>query len=59
MTYPSSFQPHIHVFLPQADVSLAMGIGGTAAAKENSDIIIVDDDFATIVMVSLLYPWLK
>ncbi|WZZ39354.1 hypothetical protein YC2023_035613 [Brassica napus] len=34
-----------------ADVSLAMGIGGTAAAKENSDIIILDDSFATIVKV--------
>ncbi|XP_048608315.1 calcium-transporting ATPase 8, plasma membrane-type-like [Brassica napus] len=34
-----------------ADVSLAMGIGGTAAAKENSDIIILDDSFASIVKV--------
>ncbi|KAL0843914.1 hypothetical protein Bca101_017160 [Brassica carinata] len=34
-----------------ADVSLAMGIGGTAAAKENSDIIILDDSFGTIVKV--------
>ncbi|XP_019087637.1 PREDICTED: calcium-transporting ATPase 8, plasma membrane-type-like [Camelina sativa] len=32
-----------------AGVSLAMGIGGTTAAKENSDIIILDDNFATIV----------
>ncbi|KAG2333040.1 hypothetical protein Bca52824_004220 [Brassica carinata] len=37
--------------LRTADVSLAMGIGGTAAAKENSDIIILDDSFATIVKV--------
>lgn len=48
---------HIHnqiiVFLAQADVSLAMGFGGTAAAKGNSNIIILDDDFATIVKVSL------
>ncbi|XP_020868451.1 calcium-transporting ATPase 8, plasma membrane-type isoform X1 [Arabidopsis lyrata subsp. lyrata] len=35
--------------LREAHVSLAMGVGGTAAAKENSDIIILDDNFATIV----------
>ncbi|KAF8116805.1 hypothetical protein N665_0014s0067 [Sinapis alba] len=34
-----------------ADVSLAIGMGGTAAAKESSDIIILDDSFATIVKV--------
>jgi len=49
----------IRVFLAQADVSLAMGVGGTAAAKENSDFIILDDNFATIVKVGLLYAWLK
>ncbi|CAH8335287.1 unnamed protein product [Eruca vesicaria subsp. sativa] len=37
--------------LRTADVSLAMGIGGTAAAKENANIIILDDSFATIVKV--------
>lgn len=58
-TYSSSLQPMIHVFLAQADVSLAMGVGGTAAAKENSDIIILDDNFGTIVKVGLLYAWLK
>lgn len=31
-----------------------MGIGGTAAAKENSDIIILDDSFSTIVKVSCI-----
>jgi Ca2+-transporting ATPase len=45
--------------LREADVSLAMGVGGTAAAKENSDFIILDDNFATIVKVGLLYAWLK
>ncbi|XP_010445455.1 PREDICTED: calcium-transporting ATPase 8, plasma membrane-type-like isoform X2 [Camelina sativa] len=35
--------------LREADVSLAMGVGGTAAAKENSNIIILDDNFTTIV----------
>ncbi|CAH2070173.1 unnamed protein product [Thlaspi arvense] len=34
-----------------ADVSIAMGIGGTAAAKKNSNIIILDDKFATVVKV--------
>ncbi|ESQ43209.1 hypothetical protein EUTSA_v10012578mg [Eutrema salsugineum] len=37
--------------LRAADVSLAMGIGGTAAAKENSDIIILDDNFVTVLKV--------
>lgn len=31
-----------------------MGIGGTAAAKENADIIILDNDFNTIVKVSYM-----
>ncbi|EFH42207.1 hypothetical protein ARALYDRAFT_918363 [Arabidopsis lyrata subsp. lyrata] len=35
--------------LMAADVGLAMGIGGTAAAKEKSDIIILDGEFATII----------
>ncbi|KAL0843910.1 hypothetical protein Bca101_017156 [Brassica carinata] len=37
--------------LRTADVSLAMGIGGTAVAKENSNIIILDNNFVTIVKV--------
>ncbi|CAH8317845.1 unnamed protein product [Eruca vesicaria subsp. sativa] len=37
--------------LRQADISLAMGIGGTAITKECSDIIILDDEFPSIVTV--------
>lgn len=32
-----------------------MGIQGTEVAKENSDIIILDDDFASVVKVRVLY----
>ncbi|KAF7806698.1 calcium-transporting ATPase 8, plasma membrane-type-like [Senna tora] len=37
--------------LHEADVGLAMGIQGTEVAKESSDIIILDDDFASVVKV--------
>ncbi|KAL6507830.1 Calcium-transporting ATPase 10, plasma membrane-type [Orobanche gracilis] len=37
--------------LHEADIGLAMGIQGTEVAKDNSDIIILDVDFASVVKV--------
>ncbi|CAD5168434.1 unnamed protein product, partial [Musa acuminata subsp. malaccensis] len=37
--------------LHEADIGLAMGIQGTEVAKESSDIIILDDDFTSVVKV--------
>ena len=37
--------------LKEADIGLSMEIQGTEVAKESSDIVILDDDFSSVVTV--------
>ncbi|XP_072147580.1 calcium-transporting ATPase 5, plasma membrane-type [Setaria viridis] len=43
--------PDPELFVIQADIGLSMGISGTEVAKESSDIIILDDNFTSVVKV--------
>ncbi|CAI9270578.1 unnamed protein product [Lactuca saligna] len=45
----------VFIILDEADVGVVMGIQGTEVAKESSDIIILDDDFSSVVDMLLTF----